>query len=170
MTSAKTIKKLLEANKTNDTKISIYIPTHPKSNGSSVHEDKTLLKNAIQEISAKLPKHESSLHRIVEKLNGLLAEEELWLHQDLSLAIFASEDIFETIKMPIETTPHFSVGKEFILNPLLAIESMDFSCLAFDMNLETPRLFSANVKSMQLLKSYKFKSMSEIMEQDYQQN
>lgn len=164
------IETLHKLNNTKGTKVSIYIPTHPRSAGGNLKADQTRLKNAIQELKHDLPKHESALHKIVEKLQSLLNDGEFWMHQTPGLAIFVTEESLETIKLNLEVTPQVHKGSKFFLSPLIIANDLQFSALVLDVNLSNPRMFIADMKWICEVESFDIKSMKQLMEEDHEQH
>ncbi len=168
--SNRTIASLINRNENKGTKVSIYIPTHPKSNGPNVQEDKTRFKNAIQEIKNHTDKHDETITNILYELNDILKQTEFWFHQSAGLAVIADNKGVETIKLPIEVTESTKVGSEFVLSPLILAQSMNRSYYVLDINLSNPRLFIADTTTMTRIEPLDLKSMKEMMESDYESN
>jgi hypothetical protein len=162
------ISKLQKINSKKGTKVSIYLPTHPQSSGGNLQADQIRFKNAIQDISAKLPKHESDLHSIVKKLETLHDDSDFWRHQSLGLAVFATKQSLSTIKLPIEVTATTHINDAFLLSSLLLANDLQYSALLLDINLEKPRIFKADVKSIEQIEEFAPKSMKDLMEEDYE--
>ena len=166
----KHIKTLQELEKERGSKVTIYMPTHPQSAGGNFQADQIRFKNAMQQVEAKLPKHESELHDILKRLEKLYENSEFWKHQDLGLAVFATQSKLHTVKLPIEVTPYTHIDTQFLLSPLKSMQHLEFEILLLDVNLDKPRLFKVNLNSIDQIEEFNPLTMNEMLEQDHQSN
>lgn len=166
-----TIKKLKERNKQSGMKVSVYIPTHPDSNGPHVQEDRTRLKNAILTVknqAEQMNGEAETLRTCIKQLEKLHDDLDFWLRQSRSLAIFCDSNDIVAAQLPIELTEITHIGDRFMLAPLLLAQGLQIYSLLFDMNLENPRLFRADMMTIEPVSELTFVSMQTIMEGDYE--
>jgi hypothetical protein len=120
-------------------KISIYIPTHPKSSSQTLSQDKNRFKNAIQEVQ-KHPNYSKELDKTMGLLEKLYNDVEFWKYQDVGLAIFADKDNYECFHLPYETTEAVYLKDHFVISPLVFMHSIGTTFFVLDVNLTKPRL------------------------------
>ena len=135
-----TITKLLTADATS-TKISIYIPTHPKSTSQTMNEDRIRFKNALKAIETDYALAEGDIRTVLNSLIALADNTDFWRHQAVSLAIFADENGYQAVQLPHEVVAYSHVGTEFVVSPLLALGSMSAPYFVLNVNLDAPRLY-----------------------------
>ncbi|MDZ7744177.1 MAG: hypothetical protein U5K77_00230 [Candidatus Saccharibacteria bacterium] len=124
-------------------KLSIYIPTHPKSNSASINEDKTRLKNALKAIEND-PKFDKHAHKnILKPLHDVLDDTQFWKHQAVGLALFADANGFEFMHLPLEPTEATYIDKEFVISPLIIMHSIATGFYVLDVNLSRVRLLKS---------------------------
>ena len=133
----------LRNRKTKSQKLSIYIPTHPKSNGQTVAEDTTRFKNALQDIKNNPSYDEATLKNTMTALYKLLDDTEFWKHQDVGLAVFADSEGYEHFHLPYEPTVGTYVTDNFIISPLIITQNIGSGFYVLDINLNNPRLCRA---------------------------
>ncbi len=137
--SSKRIEKLLKRD--NDgSKISIYIPTHPKTSSQTLSADTNRFKNAIQEIEKHADYDTKELGSTLGKLEKLLDDTEFWRHQDIGLAVFADSEGYECFHLPYETTEAAYLKDSFVVSPLVIMHSIGTTFYVLDVNLTHPRL------------------------------
>ncbi|NCU37707.1 hypothetical protein EOL96_01420 [Candidatus Saccharibacteria bacterium] len=131
----------LRNKKTTGQKLSIYIPTHPKSNRQTISEDTIRFKNALQDVKNDPSYDESSLKDTMTELYKLLDDTEFWKHQDVGLAVFGDTDGYEYFNLPYETTAATYLAPEFVTSPLVIAHSIGSGFYVLDVNLNSPRLY-----------------------------
>ena len=100
--------------------VSIYLPTTPVTTdiGGSRIEFKNLAGTALDQLrEADLDKREVA--RVADGLDDLLDDEDFWMHQAYSLAVFATSDSVRTFRLPNRITALVEVSDRFHLKPLL---------------------------------------------------
>ncbi len=130
----------LRDKKTSGKKLSIYIPTHPKSSGPSVNEDTTRFKNALQDIKNDSSYDKRALGSTIDALYELLEDTDFWKHQDIGLAVFANSEKYEVFNLPYELTAATYITDEFVISPLVITQSIGTGFYVLDINLDSPRL------------------------------
>ncbi|MEL6253191.1 MAG: hypothetical protein AAFR87_14365 [Bacteroidota bacterium] len=127
----KTFQSLSTSQSKSNKHLSIYIPTHRKS---QVQEDKIRFKNALAEAEQKLcdPRRtpyesmeESEARKFLRKAYAYLEKDDFWLHLSDMLVLFMSEDQFALHTLPIQRKPLIYVGREFYLSPLISSINKD---------------------------------------------
>lgn len=122
-----TFQSLKTSQSKNNTHLSIYIPTHRKS---QVQEDKIRFKNALAEAEQKLcdPRltpyetmEEAEARKFLREAYAYLQKDEFWLHLSDMLVLFISEDRFALYTLPIKRKALTYVGPEFYLSPLISL-------------------------------------------------
>lgn len=141
-TSLSTIRALKEKGAKGQ-KLSIYIPTHPKSNSQTLTEDTTRFKNALQDIKNNPSYDESSLKDTMDNLYTLLEDTAFWKHQDVGLAIFGDAKGYKHFQLPYETTAATYLSDEFIISPFVIAQSISSGFYVLDINLNNPQLYRA---------------------------
>lgn len=99
--------------------VSIYLPTSPSSRGEA---ERIELKNLADETSRQL--HQAGVHRndvaaIEEELADLVDDDEFWLYQARSLAVFLTPSTSVTFRLPNKLTSVVEVSDRFHLKPLM---------------------------------------------------
>ncbi|MEO7904944.1 MAG: hypothetical protein ABIR91_04080 [Candidatus Saccharimonadales bacterium] len=131
-------------NETDSPKISIYIPTHPKSTSQTMNEDRIRLKNALQSIDSDPRISGADMQPVLHQLRALDSNADFWQHQAASVAIFADTGGYQVVHLPHEVTPYAGVSNHFIVSPLLALAGLGSSYYILDVNLDAPKLYSGN--------------------------
>ncbi len=100
--------------------VSIYLQTTPLTQETKVDriELKNLLKTAVAEMeAADMPKR--SIWPIEERIQALVDDDDFWVDQANSLAVFASGDRIFTFRLPNRLTNMVEVSDRAHLKPLL---------------------------------------------------
>lgn len=127
--------------------VSIYIPTHSSSNSQTMNEDRIAYKNALQKVNA-LTEGDDALKSTLVSLQDLMDDNDFWLHQGQSLAIFADKDGFETVKLPYELTSVVEYGDKYAISPLAIMENLNRSYFVLDIDFKQPKLYAGNTFSL----------------------
>jgi hypothetical protein len=112
------VRALLTAD--NDTVVSIYISTEPKS--YRPEQNSLRFRSALDTTAKKLEKRglrRPVVHSLLRPLNDLLHDEHFWLHQANGLALFRSESELETVKLHFEPAENVRVSDAPYVVPLL---------------------------------------------------
>ena len=104
--------------------VSIYLPTHAVT--SEAAEDRIAYKNLVKEAVKQM--HDSGADKravaaIVEELDSLSDDDDLWQHLSDSLAVFATPTSLRTYRLHVPLRPQAQVSDRFHLKPLLAAMS-----------------------------------------------
>lgn len=118
--------------------ISIFMPTHHRA-GAEIQQDPVRLRNQIREAEHRLQKKDMSLEQIEDLLNpvqALIDNKELWEHPIDGLAILRSPDDLFTYQIPASLKEQVVIADHFYLKPLLPFltEDVRFYVLALSQN------------------------------------
>jgi len=100
--------------------VSIYLRTTPLTQEASAGriELKNLLKAAVGEMeAAATPKRD--IAAIQQSIEALVGDDEFWIVQANSLAIFATPERIRTFRLPNKLTDAVEVSDRFLLKPLI---------------------------------------------------
>lgn len=100
--------------------VSIYLPTTPLTQDTKLDriELKNLLRTAIEQIEAAgTPKRTIAL--IEEGIGELVEDDDFWVEQANSLAVFATPEGVRTFRLPSRLTAMVEVADRFLIKPLL---------------------------------------------------
>lgn len=100
--------------------VSIYLPTTPVTQDTDV--DRITLKNLLKQAVAELEAGDTdkrSVWPIQQAVEALAEDEDFWVTQAHSLAIFVTPDRIRTFRLPNRLTEHVEVADRFHLKPLL---------------------------------------------------
>jgi hypothetical protein len=116
-------------------KISMYLPTHRTGDP----QDRVRFKNLVVEAERLLVGHgarSTEAHRLLGPADGLLDDSTFWSHQEDGLAVFASEESFDTFRLPVPFAEQSVVADHFHLAPLAPMVDSDteFHLLALSQN------------------------------------
>lgn len=131
MITKQTIIDLVEKGK--EYNVSIYMPTHVM--GDEIQQDPIRLKNLLKEAEEQLLEMDIRKSRAQEMLQpaaDLLEKPNFWQHSDKGLAVFISDNYFETFRVPLSFRDQVYAGDHFLITPLLPMITLDgtFSILA----------------------------------------
>ncbi|MGI9481980.1 MAG: hypothetical protein ACR2OR_06450 [Hyphomicrobiales bacterium] len=104
--------------------VSVYFPTHAVTSEGA--EDRIVYKNLVKEAGVQM--HDGSVDKrvgssVVEELDSLIDDEELWQHLSDSLAVFATPESLRTYRLHVPLQAQVQVSDRFHLKPLLAAMS-----------------------------------------------
>ena len=145
--SSARIKKLLN-NESEGSKVSIYIPTHPKTTSQTLSQDVNRFKNALKQVQQDPNYDQQELGQTIKKLDKLQQDTEFWRHQDIGIAIMADTDGFEYFRLPYETTEASYLKDRFVISPLAFMRSIGTTYYVLDVNINCPRLLVSHDGSM----------------------
>jgi len=141
--SSKNLQQLLERDD-EGIKLSIYIPTNPSSSSQTLAQDITRFKNALKEIKNNSAYDERKLGAVVESLYKLAEDIEFWKQQDVGLALFADTNGYNYYHLPYEITEAVYIKSNFVISPLVIMNSIGTKFYVLDVNLTKPRLLKSN--------------------------
>lgn len=102
--------------------VSIYLPTHQYGEEVRQGIDRTVLKNKLSEVNARLEemgKSKSEIEELTKPIQKLYDNSNFWNHQTDGLAIFASNGFFETYHLPRTVREIHSISDRFHLVPMV---------------------------------------------------
>jgi hypothetical protein len=100
--------------------VTIYIPTHVK--GREIEQDPIRLKNAISVAEAELEKagaDDSMRTSLLAQMRERVEDRDFWRHQGSGLAIFASKDLYEEVRLRVPVNERVRVSDRFLITPLV---------------------------------------------------
>lgn len=124
MVSEKKVEQILNSN--GNPLISITLPTHKK--GEEVKQNVIRFKNLLNEVSEKLKKRglkENEIEKMLKPAAELINKPIFWTHQENGLAVYLSNNVFETFKLPYSTEAQAYINDHFLITPLLPMLSLD---------------------------------------------
>ncbi|CAN5669708.1 hypothetical protein BH23PAT2_BH23PAT2_06080 [soil metagenome] len=142
-------------------KLSIYIPTHPNSSSQTIEEDRIRFKNALARLDTHETQSKDELGKTYASLQKLTEQTDFWQHQELSLAVFADGDGYQTMKLPYEVNEVSLMSGRYIISPLELMRSIRMAFYVFEINLHEPKLYLgttyglSEVRDIKLPKSMK---------------
>lgn len=118
--------------------ISIFIPTQRAGKEVLEEKNKKHLNSQWTEIKKKLKEEgtdEKTIEKIGKPINDLIENRDFWRHQSDGLAVFASEDFFESYTLPIKFEAYHYISNEFYVKPLVPAMTGDgrFNVLAIQL-------------------------------------
>lgn len=124
--------------------ISIFLPTHRAGKEVQSGEDALKLKNLLKEVKGKLAFEEmdpKEIDALIAPIQNLIEDSEFWRHRSDGLAIYRSDDFFETYTLPINFSEFNYVANSFYLKPLLSMFSGDGTFYVLTLELENIKLY-----------------------------
>lgn len=133
--------------------ISIYTPTS-KLSTTAYKEDKTHLKNQLQEIESRLKEEKGfdwkEAENILAPAYALLDNEEFWMHNSDMLAIFLFGGNLEYFQMPLEISqPQHFIGSKPMLLPMIPELADDGHYYLLLLNLDDIHLYEVTRNAIQ---------------------
>jgi|AntRauTorckE6833_2_1112554.scaffolds.fasta_scaffold00077_26 hypothetical protein len=122
-------------------KLSIYIPTHPSSSSQTIEEDRIRFKNALARLDTHETQSKDELGKTYASLQKLTEDADFWHYQELSLAVFADGDGYQTMKLPYEINEVSLMSGRYIISPLELMRSIRMAFYVFEVNLHEPKLY-----------------------------
>lgn len=143
----KSIEQLLKLQEAPGQKVSIYLPTQHGQSREIIEENKLRLKNALQDLSGQWTN--SVEIGGIERARALLGDDGFWRERKSGLAIFVHDDSMISYDLSIECTPITHVGNQFILGPLIILNSILEKVWVLNLNLRKPELYVAEPEHME---------------------
>ena len=133
------------ADKRADACVSIYLKTSPVT--QDIEASRIEVKNFIKEMETQLEDAAFDKRRLallLEGLNDLLDDDELWRFQANSLAIFATPDNIRTYRLANDLTSMVQVSDRFHLKPLFRAITFPQSAFVLALSENAARLVEVN--------------------------
>ena len=133
------------ADKRADACVSIYVKTSPVT--QDIEASRIEMKNAIKEMETQLEDASFDKRRLallLEGLNDVLDDDELWRFQANSLAIFATPDNIRTYRLANDLTSMVQVSDRFHLKPLFRAITFPQSAFVLALSENAARLVEVN--------------------------
>jgi len=129
-------------NITDDTCVSIYMPTH--KTGYDQQQDPIRFKNLLDEIEKRLIKkgmRSPEALTFLSKSRDLLLDGGFWRHQSDGLVVFIAPEETKRYRLPINFDELVYIDKKFYIKPLLPLLSGDGQFFVLSISLNHIRLF-----------------------------
>lgn len=104
----------------NEPCVTIYIPTHVM--GREIEQDPIRLKNAISTAESELEKlgvDDASRVSLLARMRDRIEDRDFWRHQGSGLAVFASGDLYEEVRLRVPVAERVRVSDRFLITPLV---------------------------------------------------
>ncbi len=104
----------------NEPCLTIYIPTHVK--GREIEQDPIRLKNGISMAEGELEKagiDDNVRSTLLDRIRRRVDDRDFWRHQGSGLAIFASNDVYEEVRLRVPVDERVRVSDRFLITPLV---------------------------------------------------
>jgi hypothetical protein len=110
----------------NETRLSIFLPTHPSGHEVNEKQDALLFKDLVNEVAEKMstgdfPIQGRSTVSFLQPAYELLENLQFWLNLEKGLAVYITEGMFKTILLPYNVDSFYSLGKSFNILPLIEL-------------------------------------------------
>ncbi|HSM62595.1 MAG TPA: hypothetical protein VK833_01530, partial [Gillisia sp.] len=137
MINEQEFKKL--ANFKNETCVSIFIPTQragkevlEEKNKKHLHSEWVQIRKQLKEANMD----DTVINSIGKPIESLLEDRDFWRHQSDGLAIFSSENFFESYTLPVNFEAYHYISSEFYVKPLVPAMTGDgkFNILAVQLD------------------------------------
>lgn len=163
---------ILDLNKkAEDVSISIYIPTHKSE--PEAGQDSIRFKNALSEIEQSLKSKDMRLKDIdalLEEPRKLLDSLEFWKHADHGLAVFITQDYFETVRLPYQVSERYLIDDHFLITPLIRMITHEGTFQVLALSQKNLRLLKCTRHSVEEIELEDIpKSMEEFQQYDVYQ-
>ena len=87
---------------------------------------------------------DNDINPLLEPAKALIQETPYWQHQNLGLAVFITQDSFQTFRLPLEFDEQVAVSQRFVISPLLPfVTELDTTYYVLAVGLEKTKLFQA---------------------------
>lgn len=133
-----------------DVGISIFLPTHRKSD--QIQQDSIRLKNLLSEAEEQLKEREISGNRIEKALEGprkLLDQASFWRHNNKGLALFISEENFDYYRIPYRFDEQVMVSDHYLITPLIPMITLEGTFCTLALSQKNVRLFKCTRDSIE---------------------
>lgn len=147
--------------------ISIYLPTHIK--GEEVQQDPIRLKNLLTKVEKKLHNDfkmsQPDIDDLLDEAKELLNKPKFWQYGDKGLAIFITDDLFETYRVPLNFKERALVDDHFLITPLLPMITLNGTYCVAALSQKQIRLFRCTRETVRPIKLEKVPtSMDEFLQ------
>jgi hypothetical protein len=125
--------------------ISVYMPVHRA--GREQQQDPVRLKNLLTRLEEDLLDYglrRPDVQALLQPAEDLLtAQMDFWQNQSDGLALFLSDDFFETLRLPLKFEELVVVGRNFHLKPVLPLFNINGRFYILAISMDEIRLFLA---------------------------
>ena len=124
--------------------ISLYMPTHPI--GSEQQQNPIRLKNLLTRVKKDLSEYglrRPDIEGLLQPAEELLLDRDFWQHQSEGLAVFLSNNLSRTYRLPAKFEELLIIANNFHIKPLLPILSTEGKFYILAINLNGIKLFLA---------------------------
>jgi len=121
--TSKEIEKLVAAR--HEASVSFYLPTTPET--QNIEQSRIAFGNLLKEAVAQLEAAgtaKRTVWPISEQVEDLLDDDDFWVHQANSLAVFVTPDSLRAFRLPNHLKPLVQVSDRFHIKPLLRAVSV----------------------------------------------
>lgn len=139
------------ANYSNETCVSIFIPTQragkevlEEKNKKHLHSEWTQVKKKLKEQNVA----EEAIDEIGKPIQKLIEDRDFWRHQSDGLAIFSSPDFFESYTLPVNFEAYNYISNEFYVKPLVPAMTGDGKFNILSIQLEDVSFYEASKYSI----------------------
>jgi len=135
---------------TQDTCISIFIPTHRGGKKVLEAEDPLALKNQLKEVKHKLEAkglNADSITKFTEPIQKLIDDSSFWREQSDGLALFIADGIFHKYTLPVYFQDFNYVSNAFYLKPLMPMFAGDGNFFLLSLNRDDVKLYECTQHS-----------------------
>ncbi len=134
------LKELMQM--TDDTSISIYLPTFKK--GAETEQNSIRFRNIIRETEKQLKgkgHRKSSIDKILTPAKQLINDSDFWNHQSEGFAVFMSPNVFKYFRVPIEFSEEMYINSRFYIKPILPAINRNEKFFVLSLDRKQIRLF-----------------------------
>jgi hypothetical protein len=132
------------------TSVTIYMPTHRASSPPHIQEDQTRYKNLIRQAEDLMKQNDAShddQQAIMERLQGMIEDQEFWTHQTDGLAVLADSQSVRCYNMGTNINEYVAVDERFHLSPLMVQAEENQPYLVLALAVHGPKLFEGDSSS-----------------------
>jgi hypothetical protein len=158
MTENKKIINILKhASECEGPKVTIALPTHKRAPENQ--KDKIVMKNLIQDAKKDLEKYpRRDWSELMDKIEKLLDNTELWLYADEGLMVLACGEHVETFKLTYSVTKSVTVGTYFHISPLFKLHAAYARPYIADISKDRVELYRVGENSAEKIDDYEIKT------------
>lgn len=111
-------------NETQDTNISIFIPTH--KTGEESKQDSIRFKKILNKVRKELLERgwkDPDIDELFKEVNAKTEENQFWLHQNKGLAFYVNKEYFDYFHIPVSPNEEYYIAENFLITPLLELQN-----------------------------------------------
>lgn len=134
-----------------ETRLTIYMPTHRISTPATMQEDQTRYKNLVRKGFDEWREHtdNSEIQQTFELLESKYADESFWDETTRGLAIFADKNGAEFYHLPVECEEHVCVGSSYDLTPIHIAKNYDQQFYVLALAMHNSKLFKGDAYGLE---------------------